>query len=108
MKEKDFMKSIGTIEFDDFLKIRKNQAEFDRRVQKAIATSAANHKRKQKFLEEDGVEYEVNRLRKEVHELKKQIIHIATELLILKLFQDTAAEENTKEICKCVEMILPK
>ena len=44
-----------TISFDDFLKDPGNQAEFDRRVQKAIQTAVSNAQRKWQTVTDDKV-----------------------------------------------------
>ena len=43
----------GSLSFDDFLKQEGNQAEFDRRVQKAIDTAVSNAQKKWKDLHDD-------------------------------------------------------
>ena len=43
----------GTVTFDDFLKGEGNQAEFDRRVQKAVNTAVTNAQAKWKALTDD-------------------------------------------------------
>ena len=45
----------GTVSFDDFLKEEGNQAEFDRRVQKAVNTALTNAQDKWKALMDDKV-----------------------------------------------------
>lgn len=72
--------------FDDFLK-EGNQAEFDRRVQKAIDTAVSNAQNKWKALMDDNLseaeklaqmtkeekaEYETKKLKKELEDLKRQ------------------------------------
>lgn len=73
--------------FEDFLKDGKNQAEFDRRVQKAIDTALGNAKEKWKALTDDKLseaeklaqmtkeekaEYKANKLEKELADMKRQ------------------------------------
>lgn len=73
--------------FDDFLKGEGNQAEFDRRVQKAVNTAVTNAQTKWKALMDDNLseaeklaqmtkeekaEYENNKLKKELEDLKRQ------------------------------------
>lgn len=73
------------VSFDDFLKADENQAEFDRRVQKAIDTSLANAQKKWKMLTDDKLteaeklakmtkeekaEYRTKQLERELAELK--------------------------------------
>lgn len=48
------------VAFDDFLKDRKNQAEFDRRVQKAIQTAQKKWKDKKEKSEEERLQYQYN------------------------------------------------
>ena len=73
--------------FDDFLKGEGNQAEFDRRVQKAIDTAVSNAQAKWKALMDDNLseaeklaqmtkeekaEYETKKLKKELEDLRNQ------------------------------------
>lgn len=73
--------------FDDFLKLDGNQAEFDRRVQKATQTAVSNAQQKWKALTDDKVseaeklaqmtkeeraEYENQKLRKELDDYKRK------------------------------------
>ncbi|WP_083256338.1 DUF4355 domain-containing protein [Massilioclostridium coli] len=73
--------------FDDFLKDSDNQAEFDRRVQKAIKTAVSNAEKKWKattddqlseaeklaqMTREEKAEYRAKKLEKELNELKRQ------------------------------------
>lgn len=75
------------LSFDDFLKQGGNQAEFDRRVQKATQTAVANAQQKWKALTDDKMseaerlaqmtkeekaEYRANKLEKELSDLKRQ------------------------------------
>lgn len=75
------------LSFDDFLKRGGNQAEFDRRVQKATQTAVANAQQKWKALTDDKMseaerlaqmtkeekaEYRANKLEKELSDLKRQ------------------------------------
>lgn len=77
----------GTVTFDDFLKGEGNQAEFDRRVQKAVNTAVTNAQAKWKALTDDKLseaeklaqmtkeekaEYKASKLEKELEELKRQ------------------------------------
>lgn len=76
-----------TVSFDDFLKDPGNQAEFDRRVQKAIQTAVSNAQRKWQTVTDDKVseaeklaqmtreekaEYRARQLEKELNDLKRQ------------------------------------
>lgn len=73
--------------FDDFLKLEGNQAEFDRRVQKATQTAVSNAQQKWKTLTDDKVseaeklaqmtkeeqaEYKAQKLQKELDDYKKK------------------------------------
>lgn len=73
--------------FDDFLKLEGNQAEFDRRVQKATQTAVNNAQQKWKTLTDDKVseaeklaqmtkeeraEYKAQKLQKELDDYKKK------------------------------------
>ena len=73
--------------FDDFLKLEGNQAEFDRRVQKATQTAVSNAQQKCKTLTDDKVseaeklaqmtkeeraEYKAQKLQKELDDYKKK------------------------------------
>lgn len=77
-----------TLSFDDFLNQEGNQAEFDRRIQKAIQTALANERKKQQKLADDRVSeaerlaqmsaeekatYRADKAKKELEELKRQI-----------------------------------
>ena len=79
--------SNNLITFDDFLKDSDNQAEFDRRVQKAIKTAVSNAEKKwkaatddqlseaeklAKMTREEKAEYRAKKLEKELNELKHQ------------------------------------
>ncbi len=79
--------SNNLITFDDFLKDSDNQAEFDRRVQKAIKTAVSNAEKKWKaatddqlseaeklaqMTREEKAEYRAKKLEKELNELKHQ------------------------------------
>lgn len=76
-----------TMSFDDFLKGEGNQAEFDRRVQKAINTAVTKAQEKWKALtdnklseaeklakmtKEEKTEYEMAKLKKQLADLRKQ------------------------------------
>lgn len=75
------------VSFDDFLKKEGNQAEFDRRVQKAVNTAVTNAQEKWKALTDDKLteaeklakmtkeekaEYKNRKLEKELEDLKRQ------------------------------------
>lgn len=60
-----------SLSFDDFLKIEENQAEFDRRVDKAINTAVAKAQDKWKTLTDDKVS-EAEKLAKMTADEKKQ------------------------------------
>lgn len=75
------------VSFDDFLKEEGNQAEFDRRVQKAVNTAVTNAQEKWKALTDDKLteaeklakmtkeekaEYKNRKLEKELENLKRQ------------------------------------
>ena len=82
----------GKISFDDFLKGEGNQAEFDRRVQKAIDTAMANARKKQKTLLDDNLS-EAEKLAKMTDEEKTayRISQMEKELNAFKE-KDTLAE----------------
>ncbi|SHK31375.1 DUF4355 domain-containing protein [Hespellia stercorisuis] len=76
-----------TVSFDDFLSDADNQAEFDRRVQKATQTAIKNAQEKwnaltddklteaeklAKMTKEEKAEYKANKLEKELADLKQQ------------------------------------
>ena len=94
-----------TISFDDFLKDPGNQAEFDRRVQKAIQTAVSNAQRKWQTVTDDKVseaeklaqmtreekaEYRAKKAEKELEDLKK--MNARTELA--KTARKMLADEN--------------
>lgn len=75
------------VSFDDFLKEEGNQAEFDRRVQKAVNTAVTNAQEKWKALTDDKLteaeklakmtkeekaEYKNRKLEKELEDMKRQ------------------------------------
>lgn len=77
-----------TMSFDDFLKEGENQAEFDRRMTKAISTAVANAQKKWQTLTDDKVseaeklaqmsseqkeKYRADKAEKELADLKRQI-----------------------------------
>lgn len=110
--------------FDDFLKGEGNQAEFDRRVQKAIETAKnkwqeindaekSEAEKLAKMNKEQKLEYEAQKERKEkdeaiaelnAYKLKEQALTIASEkglevsLLNLINFKDTTAEKLNENI----------
>ena len=76
----------GTLSFEEFLALEGNQAEFDRRVQKAVNTAVTNAQTKWKALTDDKLseaeklaqmtkeekaEYKANKLEKELEDLKR-------------------------------------
>lgn len=63
----------GTMSFDDFLKEGGNQAEFDRRVQKAVNTAVTNAQDKWKTLMDDKVS-EADKLARMTKEEKNQYL----------------------------------
>jgi hypothetical protein len=78
------------LDFDGFLKLEGNQAEFDRRVNKAIKTAVTNAEKKWKALTDDKLTeaeklaqmtevekqaYEMKKLRDELETYKKQNVH---------------------------------
>lgn len=112
------------VTFDDFLKDGKNQAEFDRRVQKAIQTAQENWKeindaekteaeKLEKMNKEQRLEYQAQKEKKEkenaiaelnAYKLKEQALSIASEkgldvsLLNLINFKTITAEELNTNI----------
>lgn len=109
------------VTFDDFLKDGKNQAEFDRRVQKAIQTAQENWKAKNdqekteaerlaQMNETEKLQYQLQKQQKDYEDIQKKLnardlkdegIKIATnpetafdpEFLNLFKFEDMTAEE---------------
>lgn len=114
----------STVTFDDFLKDGKNQAEFDKRVQKAINTAKTNWEelvnsekseaeKLAKMNKEQKLEYQAKREKDEkekalaelnAYKLKEQAIKIASEksldvsLLTYFNFETLKAEELNKKI----------
>ena len=85
--------SGGVMSFDDFLQTEDNQAEFDRRVQKAVKTAVSNAQKKWEALTDDKLseaeklaqmtkeekaEYRNKKLEKELADLKRQ--NVITEM----------------------------
>lgn len=83
----------GALSFDDFLKGEGNQAEFDRRVQKAVNTAVTKAKEKwevltndqlseaeklAKMTKEEKIQYQNKKLEKELADLKRQ--NVITEM----------------------------
>lgn len=121
----------GTGSFDDFLKDPKNQAEFDRRVAKALGTQKAKldgeyadaKKEAEKLAKmnaEQRRQYEMDKLRKENEDLKKANMRIelgstASSLLkehdidatqdILEFVVGDDADTTNKNIDKFVKII---
>lgn len=63
----------GALSFDDFLKEEGNQAEFDRRVQKAVNTAVSNAQEKWRIMTDDKVS-EAEKLAKMTKEEKEQYL----------------------------------
>lgn len=112
------------ISFDDFLKDSKNQAEFDKRVQKAIQTAETKWKAKNdeakteaeklaQMNETEKLQYQLQKQQKDYEDIQKKLnardlkdeaIEIATnpetafdpEFLSLFKFEDMTAEELQK------------
>lgn len=82
----------GSLSFDDFLKREGNQAEFDRRVQKAIDTAVSNAQKKWKDLHDDKLS-EAEKLAKMTNEEKAayRMSQMENELNAFKE-KDTLAE----------------
>lgn len=82
----------GSLSFDDFLKQEGNQAEFDRRVQKAIDTAVSNAQKKWKDLHDDKLS-EAEKLAKMTNEEKAayRMSQMENELNAFKE-KDTLAE----------------
>lgn len=66
------------LSFDDFLKTEKNQAEFDRRIQKAVNTAVSNAQEKWKALTDDKLS-EAEKLAKMTKEEKAQYLQTKRE-----------------------------
>ena len=62
-----------TVSFDDYLKLEGNQAEFDRRVQKAINTAVANAQEKWKALSDEKLS-EAEKLAKMTKDEKEEYL----------------------------------
>lgn len=120
-KNKNIGSNNNSVTFNDFLKNGKNQAEFDRRVQKAIQTAQENWKArndKEKTEEErlaqmnetEKLQYQLQKQQKEYEDIQKKLnarelkdegIKIATnpetafdpEFLNLFKFEDMTVEE---------------
>lgn len=93
----------GTISFDDFMGQEDNQAEFDRRVQKAIQTAVSNAQQKWKALTDDKLteaeklakmtkeekaEYKAQKLQKELEDYKRKDALIDMSKTARKLLSD--------------------
>lgn len=83
----------GNISFDDFLKGEGNQAEFDRRVQKAINTAVTNAQEKWKAMTDDKLS-EAEKLSRMNKEEKEQYLRQKKE----KELSDREAEITRKEL----------
>lgn len=77
----------GNVSFDDFLKGEGNQAEFDRRVNKAVQTAVSNAQKKWQALndknlseaeklaqmtEKEKSDYEINKLKERIAEMERK------------------------------------
>lgn len=98
-------KNTGTVTFDDFLKEGKHQAEFDRRVQKAIRTAKENWKAKNdqekpeaerlaKMNETERLQYQLQQKEKSIQEIQKKLNarNLKEEAIKIAITQDTAFE----------------
>lgn len=83
----------GEVSFDDFLKTGKNQAEFDRRVQKAIETAVSNARDKWRILTDDKVS-EAEKLAKMTATEKQQYLEQKRK----KELDDREAEITKREL----------
>lgn len=83
----------GHVSFDDFLKGEGNQAEFDRRVQKAINTAVTNAQEKWKAMTDDKLS-EAEKLSRMNKEEKEQYLRQKKE----KELSDREAEITRKEL----------
>lgn len=83
----------GPVSFDDFLKTGDNQAEFDRRVQKAINTAVTNAHQKWQALTDDKLS-EAEKLAKMTKEEKAQYLQQKKE----KELSDREAAITRKEL----------
>lgn len=81
------------LSFDDFLKTEKNQAEFDRRIQKAVNTAVSNAQEKWKALTDDKLS-EAEKLAKMTKEEKAQYLQTKRE----KELADREAAITRKEL----------
>ncbi|MBQ8232424.1 MAG: DUF4355 domain-containing protein [Lachnospiraceae bacterium] len=81
------------LSFDDFLKGEGNQAEFDRRVQKAVNTAVTNAQEKWKLMTDDKVS-EAEKLAKMTKEEKDQYMHNKR----VKELSDREAEITKREL----------
>lgn len=83
----------GALSFDDFLKGEGNQAEFDRRVQKAVNTAVTNAQEKWKALTDDKLS-EAEKLAKMTKEEKAQYLQQKKEKELI----DRETEITRKEL----------
>ena len=81
------------LSFDDFLKTEKNQAEFDRRIQRAVNTAVSNAQEKWKALTDDKLS-EAEKLAKMTKEEKAQYLQTKRE----KELADREAAITRKEL----------
>lgn len=93
----------NSVTFDDFLKEGKNQAEFDRRVQKAIQTAQENWKAKNdeekseaerlaQMNETEKLQYQLSQKEKSIEDIQKKLNarDLKDEALKIATTQDTA------------------
>ena len=83
----------GPVSFDDFLKEGKNQAEFDRRLSKAVDTALKKYKDKQKLLADEQAS-EAEKLKKMSEDEKREYEYNKQ----LKALQEREAEISRKEL----------
>ena len=86
----------GTLSFDDFLKQEGNQAEFDRRIQKAVTTAVTNAQEKWKVLTDDKVS-EAEKLAKMNEQEKKEYLQKKKEKELDEREKKIAKDELTAE-----------
>lgn len=86
----------GTLSFDDFLKQEGNQAEFDRRIQKAVTTAVTNAQEKWRVLTDDKVS-EAEKLAKMNEQEKKDYLQKKKEKELDEREKKIAKDELTAE-----------
>lgn len=98
MEQENSNQTTQTLSFNDMLNNKEYQAEFDRRVQKAIATAKSNWDKEQETKKDSVDNAQISELLKQVNELKETI-----EKKDAKALQEKKDNEMLSKINKALE-----